>query len=235
MSRSKIQGGNPRQESLETNREDEVPEKTGHDRRPFNKILLLIAATFALSSWAMADTTYVYVGQPFENFFGGSSCPPQCSITGDFTIPTLPPNMPVTTISPTTFSFTDGLYVWDPANSSALRFSIGTGPWDQISYWEIELLDGQIEVYSNGHPGNPRLGTEDSSSNNTLVYPARGEAWVNSNPGTWTSNALTPEPGTLILITSGALLGTGSWVRRRKRLGKSHCGTSLQQETPPAK
>jgi hypothetical protein len=61
-------------------------------------------------------TTYTYTGNPFTGFHGSSACPPQCKITGSFTIAGPPPaNLTLSDqqfqfdITPLAYSFTDGI------------------------------------------------------------------------------------------------------------------------------
>jgi hypothetical protein len=73
--------------------------------------LLLACSVFVigLSLSASADTVYTYMGHPFDSFTGVAACPPECSISGSFTLPSpLPINLALSAITPISFSFTDG-------------------------------------------------------------------------------------------------------------------------------
>ena len=82
---------------------------------------IVLASVFStVSAPLRAQTTYFYNGNPFTAFAGGLSCPPECHITGSFTVAQpLAPNLNQVTITPISFRFTDGnvtLTVVLPAN-----------------------------------------------------------------------------------------------------------------------
>jgi hypothetical protein len=92
-----------------------------------------IAAGVAISE------TYSYTGHSFTTFSSGDSCPPECRITGSFTIPLLAANLPIGPITPTSFTFTDGNTVITRANAGIPRISVSTDANGQIATWQIEL------------------------------------------------------------------------------------------------
>jgi hypothetical protein len=108
------------------------------DSRTFCSLLLklVVIASGLGTQAAWADTIYAYTGNPFNEFFNGGQCPPDCSVTGWFIVATpLAPNLPETTITPPSFSLSSGgitLTTGDPLNSS---LSVGTDASGAIIEW----------------------------------------------------------------------------------------------------
>jgi len=179
------------------------------------KPTLVVLALLLFAGISKADTTYDYVGSPFT-YFSGVTCPPECNVTGSFSVAQpLPANMAFGAITPTTFSFTDGAVTitplnYGPGNSS---FSFGTDASGAITFWNVTLT----EVWP------PNLITEhapftDSWGDPTFIVTfdsvyhdifAGGEGYT-STAGTWTEEKPigTPEPSSVLLLASGlGLLG----------------------------
>ena len=105
-------------------------------------LCLLITACMTVS--AKADTTYTYTGPAF-NFFYGAVCPPNCNITGSFTLATplaINDNM-VELPTGTPFSFSSGPYTATQANvtSPSASVQISTNAAGMIDLWDIDLFD----------------------------------------------------------------------------------------------
>ena len=64
-------------------------------------------------------------------------------VSGSFTLATaLTPDTPFSSISPTTWTFADGLTSYEPATSApASFFSVGTDGRGAIDIWQISLFD----------------------------------------------------------------------------------------------
>ena len=186
---------------------------------PLLPALVLGLCLFAAS--ARADTIYTYTGNPFTDFFGVDSCTNsvgECSISGSFTLAAaLPPNLPVTVLTPLKFSFTDGVNTINNKNQDGtLQMLIATGPGGQILDWSFLNL-GSVTV---------RLSTEGGpfvaiASDETLtqtpvgggVLMTIGGASVDNHPGTWriTTTTATPEPSSLLLLATALLVVAASW------------------------
>ena len=94
-------------------------------------VLLLLAATST-----HAAQTWEYTGNAFDTFFLGSLDVPG-PITGSLTLATdLPADSALSTVTPTSFSFTDG----------------GSGSWTEItafsSFFELGTSGGQITQWN---------------------------------------------------------------------------------------
>jgi hypothetical protein len=162
----------------------------------------ILATLFSLP--AFADTTYTYTGNPMTysgtgnaNVCGGS----ECSITGSFTVASSLGDNFSGTVTPESYSFTDGNQNLS-TGSIVNFFTASTDASGAINGWAIEL-----EALGYG----PWMVTEssglDESYNGYLVY--------NYAPGTWTSEdpTATPEPSSLLLLSSG-LVGLGFMKRK---------------------
>src|SRR5574337_838439 len=118
-------------------------------------LLAGILFTIGLAQLCRADTTYTYEGNLFTTFnefvppIGtGYSCPPECKITGSFTVfgPLDNVNGAVT---PESYSFTDGNTTWSssnvfPFNTTISTFDVGTNGSGQILHSHISLLQWGI-------------------------------------------------------------------------------------------
>ena len=177
------------------------------------KATLVAVMIMLCAGAASADTTYDYTVQPFSTF-GGITCPPECSMTGSFSVAQpLPPNLAFGAITPTTFSFTDGSVTITPLNyghgNSFFKFS--TDASGAIAFWNVTLTEvwppNLVTEYApNPQPWGPSIISFDG------VYTG-GYAFT-STAGTWTQvePIATPEPGTALLLGAGLLFAA---IRRK--------------------
>jgi hypothetical protein len=116
---------------------------TGRTVVPFTVRLLFIISTIVvgLAPEARADVTYEYTGQPFANFDGSYACPSRCHITASFTVAqALPANLPWGSITPQSFTFTDGyLKVSGGALGLHSYLEIATDANGNINIWDFNL------------------------------------------------------------------------------------------------
>jgi hypothetical protein len=203
---------------------------------------LRVAAMLAigLAQSARADTIYTYTGNPFASINNpGFRCStPSCGLTGFFTLPSpLGADFGPSTISPTNYSFADGVFLLgtviapslNPTNSTIVKFLVETNASGDIATaWDIELVanptpNAGITTIAGLVPLS--LDRDSSQVCGGPIFCTGYFAVVTDNPGTWavttTASASgpppTPEPTTLQLPGPGLLGIVGA--ARRKWLG----------------
>lgn len=202
--------------------------------RCYGRLCCLLVISCAVLLPVQAATEYDYSGNLFNQFFNGGTCPPECRVTGSFSVAQpLAPNLPeLTAITPLSFSISSGGFTLtnatvDPANSS---LSVGTNAAGQITTWSW-LAFGPL-----GAPTETRILTQ-NVSDPSFVYddihignqgpPSAGPilAIIDAGAGTWTGTVV-PEPGTA-LIAAISLAVFAFVLRRHGRLtlsaGRSSC------------
>ena len=110
-------------------------------------IVLLALFLCVPSAFAQSPRTYTYVGNPFV-YFSGDSCPPECSISGSFTVSQpLADNLAwETQITPVSWSFTDGNSVLTQSNSSAYIY-VSTDAAGNLVNWLVEVYNSTDQLY----------------------------------------------------------------------------------------
>jgi trimeric autotransporter adhesin len=134
----------------------------------------------------VASTTYRITGNPFTTFTGSAVCPPDCNISGSFTLAQpLPPNLSNATITPISFSFTVGIANLTQANATSATFAgISTDASGYITGWAISLSNANFSIVTNNEPDN----VADSF---TIAAP-QGSASNANSPASWPKTVVTP-------------------------------------------
>jgi hypothetical protein len=181
-------------------------------------VMVSVLLTMGLATCARADTVYTYTGNTFTAFAGSYTCPPECAITGSFTVPNaLAADFPLSNVTPTSYSFTDGNTVLDGANSTVVTFAVDTNQQGSIDQWVIEFAS----PCTFSQPICQTLSTADTAVNGSLDLSNTANsstyARLPADPGTWEATTTAPEPTSSLLLGSG-ILGLAAMVFRRKRI-----------------
>jgi len=155
------------------------------------KLALTIAlALVAAAPIARGDASYRYEGNAFQTVAGRYTT--EDSLSGTIGIPSvLAPNLANAMLTLSDWSFSDGLKVFTPANSTVDFPMVSTDAGGHIVGWSFDFSDGAGEVmgtFDNG-PGDQIDQATDFTGGNSLAS--------NQNlPGSW---SLVPEPAASVL------------------------------------
>ena len=161
---------------------------------------------------ANASAIYDYTGNDFTLVSGPYTTAD--SIMGSLTLSApLGDNLNLVTVTPSAFSFSDGVQSISASNGSGTSsFLFSTDATGNITQWDVNLCISpcsdliQIQTTSNLSIGTFDLGTNDA-----------GTGINNLSPGVWSSPSVTPLPGALPLFATGlGLTSLFGWRRKRK-------------------
>ena len=181
------------------------------------KILLALTGVAALSlaypaSVQAVPTTYQYTGNHFTEVSGPYTT--SMFVTAMVTLAgPLGANMPLTNVTPTAFTLTDGVQtISDLTPSFFAVFQFATDATGAISDWEIEVTDfaGRlILTHSQVFPPNP---AEDDG-----VDGSGGFGQNFNKPGQWSVGATVPDAGSTLSLMTLTLMALGLVARRFQR------------------
>jgi hypothetical protein len=168
---------------------------------------------------ANADTTYTYTGNDYTS--AQSPFTTSDSISGSFTIATLAPSLTNDFITPTSWSFSDGINQYTNINGSTGIFEVTTNAQGAIEYWDVNIENaaGSWVFLTTDEPASPPFffaQVVDDVSELSPVDCSNCEI-VQNDPGTWSS--VVPEPSALVLVSSG-LLALAFVARKRGRVNR---------------
>jgi hypothetical protein len=156
-------------------------------------------------------TTYQYTGNPFLTAVGPYTTAD--FVTGMVTLSApLAPNMPpLSTVSPISFSFSDGVQTLTNNNSTSTIMSFGTGPTGAIIAWSIS-----VEA-----PGALNSITTRANSGFVPTDEGRqlgiGSGFNFGPPGIWTNVSGVPDTGSTLSLMTLTLMALGVAARRFQR------------------
>jgi hypothetical protein len=194
------------------------------------RLLCLFCFLLVLPKFASADTIYTYTGNDFTTLANNTTSANKFTtsdfVSGFFDLSSpLAANLPSgTVISPTDFSFSDGVDTVSLANFSVLTVQVGTDSTGKIISWNIDAESGS--TFPLALIGTAKVTTLVADSGSEILGvsqfgQARMEGSNASDAGTWTSETVTgaaPEPSGLVLLGTGmaGLLGVASRRLRRQ-------------------
>src|SRR5215471_1073972 len=105
---------------------------------------LIFTAVAALSvaypaSVQAVTATYKYTGNPFTFVTGVYTTSDFVTVMLTLASP-LAPNMPLSTITPTAFTFSDGVQTITNLTSSGTNLQVATGAAGQITIWNLQVV-----------------------------------------------------------------------------------------------
>ena len=157
-------------------------------------------------------TTYQYTGNPFTNVEGAYTTSDFVSGTVTLAGP-LAPNMALTSVSPTAFTFSDGMQTFTNLTPSVdFSFAFATGPTGAITLWNVN-----VDTSAQSNLLTVRDGSNDPQDSGQISFNDRG--WNSSAPGQWTTlpAGAVADAGSALSLTALTLMALGLVARRFQR------------------
>jgi hypothetical protein len=182
------------------------------------KILLALTAVAMLSvgypaSVQAVPTTYQYTGNPFTTV----TAPYTTSdfVSGMLTLAgPLAPNLPLTDVTPTAFTFSDGVQTMTNLNAAGFLFQFATDGSGDITQWIIRVIGlSGAEIQTN----EPIGGFAFDEGTTELGAGMGANA---GTPGTWSTVAGVADTGSTLSLMTLTLTALGVAAWRFKRGGQ---------------
>jgi hypothetical protein len=175
---------------------------------------LMFIAVAALSlaypaSVQAVPTTYQYTGNPFT--FAMAPYTTSDFVTAMVTLAgPLGPNMPLTEVTPTAFTMSDGVQTLRRTGTQSLGFRFATNARGEINFWlvEVDLFQSSIVTFHGG-TFDPR--------NGDLGHTGEGFGSNRDTPGVWSHGNATPDAGSTLSLMTLTLMALGLVARRFQR------------------
>lgn len=208
--------------------------------------ILTILLTFPLICWGGLVNAIImdYQGNNFtDSSLTGPTTPSDQYTTSDSVngwielSAMLAPNLDQESVTPLSFSFSDGVNTFDETTATTSLFYFWTDASGTITDWQVlvrsfpDITGGGLigEITTSSTVIGPIYTTIADTGSNTLCGPASTsascvisgdpfyyqDAFVGDAPGVWSVKAAVPEPSTLALLSLG-LLGIGATRKLKK-------------------
>jgi hypothetical protein len=151
---------------------------------------------------ANAGVVYTYTGMDF--FYSGGPFTTSDSISGSFTVPTaLSDDLSNVSITPESFTFSDGVYTVTDVTAHDAFFSLTTNGVGQITDWSVDIneIAGPL-IQTLGPVSDLTDCCSDLAENASKTIDDMNPQGYN---GYWTSADPTPEPAPFALMVTGLL------------------------------
>jgi hypothetical protein len=164
-------------------------------------------------------TTYQYTGNPFTDVIAPYTTSDFVTALVTLAAP-LAPNMPLTDVTPTAYSLSDGVQTFTNLTTGFLgtRFKFQTNGAGEVTRWDVLVEAGEFTLIITTNI--PILVSDFGSNGDTFSPPGGGVLLVSGEnhgvPGPWTRESV-PDAASTFTLLSLSLTALGVATRRLKR------------------